>query len=106
MSYELYELLLQRSRDRDEKNIDIEKLCLTINSLVLLDEKSSKDHYDELMALILHHEYLKNNKVFLTKVPYNGVEQPGGRGIQYIFRDLKDPQLQQIINEYILYYSE
>ncbi len=106
MSFELYDLLLQRSRERDEKNIDIDKMCSTINSIALLDDKSSKEHYDELQVLLLHHESLKNNKVLLTKIPYNGIEQQGGRGVKYIFRQLQDPQLQQILYEYILYYSQ
>lgn len=106
MSYELYDFLLARSKERDEKNIEIDKLCQTINNIVLLDDKSSKEHYDELQFLLLYHESLKNNKVLLTKIPYNGIEQQGERGVKYLFRQLNDPQLQQLINEYIIYYSE
>ena|SRR4029079_4242961 len=106
MEYELYNLLLAKAKERGEKNIDIDKLCSTINAIALLDDKSSKEHYDELQVLLLHHESLKNNKVLLTKTPYGGVEQQGGRGVKYIFRQLNDPQLQQLLNEYIIYYSE
>lgn len=105
MSYELYDMLAQRVREKNEKNLEIDKLCLTINSIASMDKKSMAEHYEELKALMLHHESIKNKGVLLTKITNGGVEQPGGRGIQYIFNNIKDIQLKQIFNEYIIYYS-
>jgi hypothetical protein len=100
-SYPLYDQLIRKVNDRNEKSIDIKRLCITINNIVQTQSsEDSSEHYREISALILHHELLANNGVLLSPIPYEGKVMTGGKGVLYNITFLP-PILQQILVEYI-----
>ena len=59
--YPLYEELSKRVNLRINKGIDIKRVCTTINSIwQTMTTEEAQDHYNEIAALILHHELLEN----------------------------------------------
>lgn len=99
--YPLYDELLRRVNAREEKGIDIHRICTTINNISYTHSPAeTQDHYREIDALILHHELLSNNGVLLSHVPYEGRVMVGGKGILYYIMNLP-PILQQIIAQYL-----
>lgn len=99
--YPLYDELVRRADARTEKNIDIKRICTTINNIALTHSpEDTAEHYREIGALILHHELLANNNVLLSPVPYDGKLMVGGKGILHYIMNLP-PNLQQILAQYV-----
>lgn len=99
--YPLYDELVRRVNARDEKGIDINRVCTTINNIANTHSPDQiQDHYREIHALVLHHELLSNNGVILAHVPYEGKVMVGGKGLLYYIMNFP-PLLQQIIAEYL-----
>lgn len=100
-SYPLYDNLLEKVKQRTDKSIDIKRVCTTINNIPqFLDEKETADHYDEIFALIIHHDLLNNGGLILSNVPFDGKTMVGGRGVLYNIAKFP-PSLLQIIAQYI-----
>lgn len=100
--YPLYEVLLERVNNRELKDIDIKRVCSTINSIANNHSKEdANDHYREIAALVLHYELVNNDGVLLSSVPYDGKTVAGGKGIIFNMMNLP-PLLQQIIAEYVM----
>lgn len=99
--YPLYDELLKRVEARNEKGIDIKRICTTINGISQsMKTENANHHYEEIAALILHHEISNNNGVLLSSIPYDGRVMTGGKGILHYPMNLP-PLLQQIIAQYI-----
>lgn len=99
--FPLYDELLNDVRSRNEKNIDIKRVCTTINNISqTLSPNDVMEHYREIGALILHHELLQNGGVLLSSVPYGGKVMVGGKGVLHHITNMP-PLLQQIIAQYI-----
>ena len=106
MHYPLYEQLLEKVNKRKEKNIDIKCICITINNISNnLSNSEAIEHYQEIAALILHHDLISNNGIMLSSVPYEGKTMIGGKGLLYVITNFP-PQLQQIIAQYVEEYSK
>lgn len=104
-SYPLYDELVQKVHERKEKEVDIKRVCTTINNISqTMSPDAAAEHYQEIGALILHHEILTNNGVLLASIPYDGKVMVGGRGILYYITKLP-PMLQQIIAQYVEFFS-
>ena len=102
-SYPLYDKLLADVKAKDIKNIDMFKLCHTIKNLDLLNQPDAQDHYEEIQALMVHHDMLHNGKMLLAEVPNDGKLLPGGKCILYTL--IKIPTIfQQILVQYIELY--
>ena len=100
-SYPLYDILVKKVQERAEKNIDIKRVCTTINNIAKNNTpEETAEHYRELSALILHHDLVRNNGVLLSSVPFDGRVMTGGKGILYNIMNLP-PNLQQIIAQYV-----
>jgi hypothetical protein len=100
-SYPLYDELVRRVEARSEKNIDIGRICSTINNIALTHSvEETTEHYREIAALILHYELLSNNGILLSSVPYDGRVMAGGKGVLHFIMNFP-PLLQQIIAQYI-----
>lgn len=99
--YPLYDELLRRVKARNDKEIDIGRMCTTINNISLnLPSDESNEHYNEIGALILHYHLLYNNGVIVSSTPYDGKLLFGGRGVVYDPKILP-PLLQHIIAQYV-----
>jgi hypothetical protein len=100
--YPLYDELVQRVALRAEKNIDIKRVCTTINTISqTMSPEATNEHYREIAALVLHYDILNNNSgVVFSSVPYDGKIMAGGKGILYSIMNFP-PNLQQIIGQYI-----
>lgn len=102
--YPVYEELAQKIKEAAQ--IDIERVRATINGIGdKLPPEQAKEHYQEIAALILHHDMLMNNGVLLSNTPFEGKVMAGGKGIMYNFINLP-ATLQQIIALYIDSVSE
>lgn len=99
--YPLYDELYKKIQTRSEKDVDIRKVCTTINNIALTHTpEETEEHYREIEALILHHELLTNNGILLCEVPYDGRLMAGKKGILHSIMNFP-PLLQQIIAQYI-----
>ena len=99
--YPLYDELAARAEARKEKSINIKQICTTITNISqTLPPEEAKKHYDEIAALILHHEIISNGGILLSPIPYDGKVMIGGKGILHNMMNLP-PNLQQIIAQYI-----
>ena len=99
--YPLYDHLVSQVSQRTETNIDIKRVCVTINNIgQTLNQEDALEHYQEIGALILHHEAITNGNVILSCVPYDSKVMVGGKGILHYIMNLP-PVLQQIIAQYI-----
>ena len=105
MDYPLYEELLRQVIEKKDNSIDVSMVCSTINSLAYQDNNISNDHYNEIAALILHHELIINSGILLSTISNDGKLLPGNKGILYNFLKLP-PLLKQIIAQYIEFYSK
>jgi hypothetical protein len=103
-SYPLYDELIKQIKEKPNKNIDISQMCLTINSLSFLDKETATEHYEEIFALLMHHEYVENNGILFSKVPNDGNILPGDSGVLYTPEKLP-VRARQLIDQYIEYYS-
>lgn len=99
--YPLYDELVKRVEARQEKAIDIKRVCKTINNISLsLRPEDALEHYREIQALIIHHEILSNGGMILSPVPFDGKVMAGRKGILNYIMNLP-PLLQQIIAQYV-----
>lgn len=99
--YPLYDELVRRVNERIDKSIDIKRICTTINNIwQTLPTEEAMKHYEELGALVLHHELVNNNGLVLSMTPYNAKIMFGDKGILYTIINIP-PNLQQIIAQYI-----
>lgn len=103
--YPLYDELIKQIKENREKNIDLSQMCLTINSLALLDESSANDHYEEIYALLLHHECVENKGILFSKIPNDGKVLPGDNGVLYNPGKLA-VKPRQLIDQYLEFYSK
>lgn len=102
-NYELYILLKEKSENQD---YDFNSISNTINN-IYKDMRKEKciEHYKEILALILHHQFINQNKDFIkSKLPYKGKIMFGGKGIKFQFKEFPD-ELKKIISEYIMTYT-
>lgn len=98
--YPLYDELLRKVRQRKDKTIDIKRVCTTINNIAqTMSPEETKKHYEEILALIIHHERVASGMV-LSVVPFDGKTMVGGKGVLFTMNKLP-PTLQQIIAQYI-----
>lgn len=119
MIFPLYDNLLQQVNDlSEEKQIDITRVCYTINNIYKnLPEKDSKYHYKMIGYLIIHHKLLtdkidtsliRNNHLITRSnksiIPYNSQIMMGNKGILLSMEDLPS-LLQKIIAEYVEIFS-
>jgi len=105
MSYPLFDHLSRLVHQRQDKYIDIKTVCTTINNFSLyMSSTEYLDHYEEISAIILHYDVINNGSMILSPNPYDSKIMPGGRGILNYIINLP-PFLQQIIAQYIEYYS-
>ena len=101
VQYPLYDKLARQVAAREEKTIDIKRICITINNIAQTHTPEEiAEHYNEIGALILHHDLLTNNGVLLSLVPYGGRTLLGWRGIIHEIMNCP-PNLQQIIAQYL-----
>lgn len=99
--YPLYDELLEQVKQRQEKTIDIKRICTTINNISqTMSEDEASGYYRELAALIVHHDHVHNGGVLLAQVPYDGKVMFGGKGLLVYIMNLP-PMLQQIIAQFI-----
>jgi len=104
-SYPLYDELIKRIEEKENKIIDNSQMCATINSLAFMDKKSASEHYEEIYVLLLHHEFIVNQGVLFSKIPNDGKTLPGDNGVLYTAQKLP-VKAKQLVNEYIEYYSK
>ena len=98
-AYPLYDYLKEKCKDNT--TIDIKKICATINNISqTMSPDKTLEHYEEIQALIIHHEVLSNRGVILSHSPYDGKVMNGGRGVLYNIMNLP-PLLQHIIGRYV-----
>ena len=103
--YPLYDELLKRVYARNEKTIDINRLCKTITNISFtLSQENTLDHYNEIQALIIHYDILSNGGVLVSPVPFDGKVMAGKKGILNYIINLP-PLLQQIIAQYVDEYA-
>jgi hypothetical protein len=102
--YPLFDELVRRINERNGTGIDIKIVCNTINNMSQYMPKSEYNkHYDEIEALIIHYHSLQT-KNEMTNI-YDVKLMAGGKGLLYTIEKI-DPHLQQIIAEYLIYYSQ
>lgn len=101
----LYDELLKRVNNSQNKNIDINSLSMTIKSIWKnSSEEDSNYHYSWIKSLIIHHELLTTNGVMLTSNCYNCKLMPSEKGELYTIVNLPSLLL-QIISAYIDYHN-
>lgn len=105
MNYPLYDELLRLIAEKQDKNIDIPEMCMTINSLAFWPKDLAADHYEEIYTLLLHHECVQNQGVIFSKVPNDGKTLPGDSGVLYTPQKLP-VKPRQLIDQYIEFYSK
>ena len=103
--YELYEML-ERLAEENNRTIDLNSICFTINDISQqMPTEASMEHIYEIGGLIKRYEHQHGgNLVSNMVVSYNGKIMAGGKGLLYVLENLP-VLLQQIIAEYLVYYS-
>lgn len=82
-SYPLYDQLASKISNKDDKGIDVKRVCTTINNIFqTMTKEQAAEHYYEIAGLILHHEML-NSGMILSHAAYEGKVMVGGVGILY-----------------------
>jgi len=118
MIFPLYDNLLEQVNNlSEEKQIDITRVCYTINNIYKnLPEKDAKYHYKMIGCLVIHHKLLADktntsphNSQIMTKtntsiIPYNSQIMMGNKGILLAMEDLPS-LLQKIIAQYVENFS-
>jgi hypothetical protein len=97
--YPLYDNLVTQVTNNQGKNIDIKRICNTINMLSQVSDDGF-ELYREIGALIIHHHILHNEGNIVDQVPYGGKVMVGGKGVLMTIINLP-PLLQQIIAQFI-----
>ena len=106
--YPLYDDLVKKVEMRKEKNIDINRICSTINnieraivnpgdSMSEIKEKAYQ-HYREINMLICYHHILTTG--IENPIPYDNKVMVGGKGVLNHVNN-HPALLQQIIAQYI-----
>ena len=101
----LYDNLLEQVNNLDpETQIDISRVCYTINSIHKNLPKTDADyHYNMIGHLIIHHKSI-TEKINVITMPYNSQIIVGNKGILPTMNDLP-VLLQKIISQYIIEFS-
>ena len=82
-THPLYDKLLEEVKSGGEQEIDIKLLCKSITDIYKdLSPESAHKHYEEILALIYHHELSVNNGILLSTL-FDGKSMAGGKGILY-----------------------
>ena len=103
IKHPLYEELLTRVNQKENKTFNANEICMTLNAISRMDSLIQKTHYEEIAGLILHHELVDNNGILLLSIPYDGKQMPNDN---ILHNFIKFPLLlKYIIVEYIEYYS-
>ena len=103
LQYPLYDELLRRVNEKEDKTFNAHEICMTLNAIARMSPEHQKLHYEEIAALILHHELVDNNGIRLLYIPYEGKQMPNDN---ILHNSTKFPLLlKYIIVEYINYYS-
>lgn len=100
--YPLYEKLLEEIKKKEDVPINVMNCCEAINNIALLDHP--EEHYQEIQALIMHHDALHHDNILLSKTPNDGYVLPSGKDVMYQFNKCPGV-LKKIIIEYLLFYS-
>lgn len=83
---------------KDFKEIDINRLCVTINNIANNDD--FKEHYEQILALIYYYDKIEHDDKTLSKTPYDSKMITREKGI--IFNTESMPtKLLYILSEYI-----
>lgn len=99
--YPLYDYLANKAEVNRDKIIDLTSLCATITQMSY--DGTCPDymkHYEEIAALIIHHDLISNRGVSLSHLPYEGKTMSNGKGIMHNFANFP-PKLQRIIAYYV-----
>jgi hypothetical protein len=105
VAHPLYDKLVKNINDSQIKNIDVGRVCSTINNFWKdLPKDQASFHYEWIASLILHHYILSNKGNITSSTCYNCKLMPGDSGELYTISNLPI-DLQQIIAEYLVYYN-
>lgn len=104
-AYPLYDQLLASVTARGTYDVDIKRVCNTISGLAQhLPPAQATEHYEEIQALIIHHDALTSLPTAASSspqpVPYGGTVMVGGKGVLNRIENMP-PVLQRIIAEYV-----
>jgi len=99
----LYDDLLEQVNNlSSETQIDISRVCYTINSIHKnLSKDDAEYHYNMIGSLIIHHKVITDNEINILSIPYNSEIMIGGNGILSSMEDLP-VLLQKIISQYVI----
>jgi len=98
-----YDYLLNVVNTSTTSRVDVRQICNIINhGLDKLPPQEYQEHYDAILALIVHHEKLQTGGNSFCARPYNGKPLAKSAGILYTLNDLP-PILQHIIAAYLTY---
>ena len=114
LPFPLYDDLLEQVNNlKEEDQIDISRVCYTINNICKnLPKKDAKYHYKMIGYLMTHHKLLSDktdvssNQIIIrnNSAPYNSQIMMGNKGILPTMEDLP-VVLQKIIAQYVENYS-
>ena len=98
-AYPLYDELLKRVRESEDKTLDVRKICTSIKSIGQTNTPDQvAEHYREIGALIIHHVVITTGG--LPSIPFEGKVMIGGKGLLFQVTNLPT-LLQQIIWKYL-----
>jgi hypothetical protein len=116
----LYDDLLEEVNNQDpETQIDISRVCYTINNIYKhLPKNDAEYHYKMIGSLIIHHKFINNKtdtamipyncKIIdennIKTIPYNCQIMAGNLGLLPSMNDLP-VLLQKIISQYVITFS-
>ena len=102
---DLYVKLLEQVNNLTQENqIDINRVCYTINNIHKnLPKDDTEYHYKMIGYLIIHHKFIID-KIDITTIPYNCQIMVGNKGILPNMENLP-VLLQKIIAQYIENFS-
>lgn len=101
----IYDKLLEQVNNLGPNDqIDIDRVCHTINNIHKhLPKQDVEHHHSMIGSLIIHHKMI-TDKIDIMIFPYHSQIMIGGRGILPSMEDLP-PLLQKIIAQYVMNYS-
>jgi len=101
----LYGELLKEVNNLDpDTQIDISRVCYTINNIHKnLSKKDTDYHYELIGSLIIHHKSI-TDKINVIAIPYDCQIMMGNKGILPTMNDLPI-LLQKIISQYVIKFS-
>lgn len=105
-AYPLYDMLRERAQQRVDAGIDVKRVCLTISFMSEnMKQPGVAEHYEEIAALMIHHELLTTNTLPLSGAPTGAQVLRGGKGLLVRCANMS-PQLIAILTQYIEHYSQ